>query len=465
MAPRDITAVSSLDPQMRVGQARLGRSPMCSPQKEVDLMLGHIKSVSEPIACNEEEPSLRVKFDGDRVEEVELKSAEPTRLIANDLVGKDPREAPAVIERLWGKCPVSYQIPACEALEAAMGVEVTSGIRQLRRLLYCGEWIRSHALHVHLLAPNLAAELPPAADRRTFEHCLRLKQVGESLVAALGASSNFPINIAVGGFHRAPRAHQLADLRPELEWAVEASVEVLQFVSGLELPGLDVEYVDYEMVCLHHADRYPMNEGHVISSRGLVVPVSQYEARFSGSGQGHGAPISGDWIPRETSYLVGPLARVNMSLHQLSATARREAEACGIRWPSGNIFHSLVARAIETIHACEEAIVIIDRYQRDLAVPCVKVEPRAGKGCYAAEVPSGLAYHCYRVSQRGLIAEARIITPSAQNRKQAEQDLRAYLPRLGPCSPDEVARRCRQFVRNYDPDLDSPTREPEQAGR
>ncbi len=416
-------------------------------------MLADTRSISDSSLRVENEPSLYLRIAGDRVEHVELNLPEPSRLFASDLIGKDSREAPAAIEGLWGKCPVSYQIPACEALEAAMGVEVTPGIRRLRRLLYCGEWIERHALHVYLLAPDFFGERLAAAGREAVGRCLRLQRVGQALVAALSVAARHPINIAVGGFQQAPRASQLADLRPEVEWALGASVEVLRFVSQLDLPGLDVEYLDTEMVCLHHPELYPMNEGHVISSRGLVVPPSQFEPHFSRLDAGRDAVIRGPWIPREASYLVGPLARVNMSLHQLSPTALREAAGCGVSWPSGNIFHDLVARALELIHACEEAIAIIDCYQSDLPIPRVDVEPRAGRGCYAAEVPDGLAYHCYQVDSQGLIADARIVSPGAQNRKQAEQDLRAYLPKLGQCGAAEATRRCEQLVRNYHPAL------------
>lgn len=165
--------------------------------------------------------------------------------------------------------------------------EATLEIRQLRRLLYCGEWIESHALHVYLLAPDfLATRTVPSDHREAVERCLRLKCVGESLVAALGGSAKHPINIAVGGFHRVPRAYQLADLRPELEWAVEASVRSSGYVSAFDFPRFDVDYLDYEERAPAPCRCYPMNEGHVISSRGLVVPVNQYESHFSERGLG-----------------------------------------------------------------------------------------------------------------------------------------------------------------------------------
>jgi coenzyme F420-reducing hydrogenase alpha subunit len=223
-------------------------------------MPGSMKSMIDPLPRAGAEQSLFVKLDGDRIEQFQLRIPEPSRLFASELVGKDPREAPAAIERLWGRSPVSYQIPACEALEAAMDVEVTPAIRQLRRLLYCAEWIESHALHVYLLAPDFLGDRIATTDRAAIESCPRLKRVGDALMAVLSGSAQQPNNIAVGGFHHAPRAFELAAMRTELAWAVEASVEITRFVAALDFPRLDLEYVDYEMVCLHQPDQYPINE-------------------------------------------------------------------------------------------------------------------------------------------------------------------------------------------------------------
>ena len=52
------------------------------------------------------------------------------------------------------------------AMEMACGVEVGGQIQALRRLLYCGEWIESHALHVFMLhAPDFLG-YPSAIELR-----------------------------------------------------------------------------------------------------------------------------------------------------------------------------------------------------------------------------------------------------------------------------------------------------------
>ena len=107
----------------------------------------HVKS----LARVEGEGSLRVRVVDGAVEIAEFSIYEPPRFFEKLIRGREIREVPDIVARICGICPVAYQLTACEALEKALGITVTSDIRRLRRLLYCGEWIQSHALHVHLL--------------------------------------------------------------------------------------------------------------------------------------------------------------------------------------------------------------------------------------------------------------------------------------------------------------------------
>jgi len=342
---------------------------------------------------------------------------------------------------------------SCHALEKALGLEVGPEIRRLRRLLYCGEWIESHALHIYLLhAPDFLgyeSGISLAADHRAaVEMGLRLKKIGNELLEVLGGRAIHPINVAVGGFHGAPRKKALRALLPDLEWALQASIDTLKLVSTFEFPDLEI---DYEMVCLKHPDEYPLNDGHVVSSTGLDVPVEEFEAHFEERHVPQSTALHSVRLPGETPYLVGPLPRVNLCFDQLSPTARREAEACGIEWPCRNNFKSIVARAVELIHACEEAIGIVRDYNYEPSPSRVPYTPRAGSGCHATEAPRGLLYHRYRIGDDGLIAEAKITPPTSQNQPRIEADLRAFVPSVVALDDAEATRKCEHLIRNYDP--------------
>ena len=401
----------------------------------------------------EGEGALFVKLDGDRVEHVELNIYEPPRFFESFLRGREVHEVPDITARICGICPVAYQMSAAHALEKALGIEVAPEIRRLRRLLYCGEWIESHALHIHLLhAPDFLgydSGISMAADHRAaVERGLRLKKIGNDLLEILGGRAIHPINVTVGGFYRAPPVRDLKALLPDLQWGLQASLEVLQLVSRFEFPDLNV---DYECVCIQDPDEFPMNHGRVVSTSGLNVPVEEYEQHFQERHMRQSTALHSVQIPQRRSYLVGPLARVNLCFDQLSPTAKRAAETCGIAWPSRNNFHSIAARAIEMIDAYEEAIAIVQDYQAEPVPSRVAYEPRPGTGCHATEAPRGLLYHRYRIGDDGLIAEAKIVPPTSQNQGQIEADLRAYVPQVLSLDDAGATARCEHLIRNYDP--------------
>lgn len=400
----------------------------------------------------EGEGRLYVRINGKVVEHLELNIYEPPRFFESFLRGREPHEVPDITARICGICPVAYQMSSCHALEKAMGIEIPEEIRILRRLLYCGEWIESHALHMHLLhAPDFLgyeSGLSMAADYRDeVQRGLKLKKIGNDLLEILGGRAVHPINVTVGGFYRAPRVGELRKLLPDLQWALDASIDTTRFVSGLDFPHFEE---DYDCVSLKHQHEYPMNEGNVVSSSGLDIPTEEYEQHFQERHLPHSTALHSVKLPEESSYLCGPLARMNMCLDQLPPIAKREAQQCGISWPSNNNFHSIVARGIELIAAFEEAVSIVQNYQMPLESR-VHYSPSPGEGCHATEAPRGLLYHRYRIGEDGTIAEAKIVPPTSQNQGQIEHDLRRFVPQVLEDDDEQATRRCEHLIRNYDP--------------
>jgi len=401
----------------------------------------------------EGEGRLYVRLDGDRVDHVELNIYEPPRFFESFLQGRQIHEVPDITARICGICPVAYQMSSCHALEKALGITVSPEIRKLRRLLYCGEWIESHALHIHLLhAPDFLgyeSGISMAADHREIvERGLRLKKIGNDLLEILGGRAIHPINVTVGGFYRSPSKAKLKALLPELEWGLQAAIDTVQTVAGLEFPDLEL---DYDCVSLKHPDEFPMNDGRVVSTSGLDLAVEDYEKHFEERHMPQSNALHSVIIPGETDYLVGPLARVNNCYDQLSPLARKAADACGIDWPSANNFQSIVARAIEVVDAYEEAVAIVKDFQSELAISRTPFEPKAGEGCHATEAPRGLIYHRYRIGDDGMIAEAKIVPPTSQNQGCIENDLREFVPKVSSLSDEDATRQCEHLIRNYDP--------------
>jgi coenzyme F420-reducing hydrogenase alpha subunit len=392
----------------------------------------HVKALSRV----EGEGALYVKLDGERVEHVGLNIYEPPRFFEAFLRGRAVQEVPDITARICGICPVAYQMSACHALEKALGLAVPPAVRQLRRLLYCGEWIESHALHIYLLhAPDFLgyeSGISMAAEHReAVEKGLRLKKTGNRLLEVLGGRAIHPINPTVGGFYRAPPPADLHALLPDLEWGLQAAIDTLHLVADFEFPEFEQ---DYEMVCIRHPTEYPMNEGRVVSSGGLDVPVEEYERHFAERQVAHSTALHSVLLPAEKPYLVGPLARVNLCFDRLSPTARREAEACQVEWPCRNNFKSIVARGIELIDAFEEAIALVQGYTDPEAARRVPFTAAAGEGCHATEAPprtalSSLPHGRRRADRRGDDRAAHFTEPGADRGRPA--GLSAWGARLG----------------------------------
>ncbi|HEY52888.1 MAG TPA: Ni/Fe hydrogenase subunit alpha [Caldilineae bacterium] len=401
----------------------------------------------------EGEGALDIVVEDGEIKHLELNIFEPPRFFEAFLQGRGYMEVPDITARICGICPVAYQMSSAHALEKILEIEITPEIRALRRLLYCAEWIESHVLHIYLLhapdflgyesAISMAAnpDLLPAVQQ-----ALRMKKHGNELLAVIGGREVHPLSPTVGGFYRAPTKKELLALRDDFEWGLEASIASVAWAATLDFPDFAP---DYEMVCLSHPDEYPMNEGRVVSSKGLDIPMEAFEDFFINNHVAHSNAVQ---VHREHggSYHTGPLARVNLNLEKLSPLARKALDDSGIAFPTNNPFMSIVARAVEVVHAYEEALQIIDNYVRP--VPSrITATPKAGVGCHVTEAPRGILYHRYQLNDKGLVERARIDAPTAQNLQRMEEDLRAFVPQVLELPHDEATLRCEQLVRNYDP--------------
>jgi coenzyme F420-reducing hydrogenase alpha subunit len=404
------------------------------------------------LARVEGEGALLVKIKDGALRDVKLKIFEPPRFFEAFLRGRDFREVPDVTARICGICPVAYQMSSAHALEAICGVVVDGPLRELRRLLYCGEWIESHVLHAFLLhAPDFLgyqSALEMAKDHpEVVEKALRMKRIGNELMTVIGGREIHPINVRVGGFWSVPRRAELLRLRPELSWARDAAVESAKWAAGFDFPELSR---DYEFVALRHPREYPLCEGRLVSSRGLDLEVADYEKHFEEEQVEWSHALHSRRLPARTAYFVGPLARYSLNFDRLSPLAQQTAREAGLGPTCTNPFRSIVVRLVETVWACDEAIRILDAWEEPERA-AVEVEPTAGQGHGCTEAPRGILYHRYRTDASGRILEARIVPPTAQNQPTIEEDLRELVSKRIDEETEALRWRCEQAIRNYDP--------------
>jgi coenzyme F420-reducing hydrogenase alpha subunit len=405
------------------------------------------------LARVEGEGAMHVRVRGEEVLDVELRIFEPPRLFEALLRGRALDEAPDITARICGICPVAYQTSACQAMEDALGIELPAQLRNLRRLAYCGEWIQSHALHLYMLhAPDFLgyeSGFEMARDHReVVERGLRAKKAGNRLIEAVGGRAVHPVNVRVGGFYRASERRELEALRAELERCRAEALETVEWVAGLEFPALER---DYELVALRSPveGEYPIDRGRIVSSKGIDVAPAEFDATFEEEQVAHSTALHAR-VRERGAYLAGPLARFNLNRERLSPLAAEAARAAGIGEGCLNPFRSIVVRAVEILYAFDEALRLIDAYERP-GEPAVAFEPRAGIGHGVSEAPRGLLYHRYEIDDAGSIVSAWIVPPTSQNQRSIEDDLREFVAANLALPDEELRHRCEQTIRNYDP--------------
>jgi len=397
----------------------------------------------------EGEGALNVELRNGVPEVVELNIYEPPRFFEAFLRGRAYTEPPDLTARICGICPVAYQTSACNAIEDACGVSLPAELVALRRLLYCGEWIHSHALHMYMLhAPDFlgAPDIITVAreHRDAVERGLALKKAGNRLQEVIGGRAIHPVNVRVGGFYSVPTPSDLKPLAQELRRALDDALATVEWFAGFDFPELTV---DHEMLALS-ATRYPLEDGRIARSAGPEFGIAEFSEHVRETHVAHSTALHATLDGRP--HLTGPMARYTLNHDRLSPLAREAAVAAGLGAECRNPFRSILVRAVETVYAVEEALRIIENYERP-ARASVDVEARPGVGHGWSEAPRGLLYHRYEIDAGGRIAGALIVPPTSQNQAAIESDLTKVI--LAGIDLDDAAltAMCERAIRNYDP--------------
>ena len=408
--------------------------------------------INVPILARVEgEGALELRVRNGRIEDLKLRIYEPPRLFEKFLEGRMYHEVPDIVARICGICPVAYQMSAVQALEHIMKLSPGPWVQDMRRVFYCGEWIQSHALHIHLLAApdflgydNAMAMAEQYAD--VVRRGLRLQALGNRIVALFGGRSVHPVGVCVGGFHHAPAEKEVERLLKDLGAALPEARDLILWTASLDVPDNDQDFIS---VALRHPGEYPMNAGRLISNQGLDIGIEDYERHFREYQVPHSTAFHATLDGQ--AYLVGPLARINLNLERLPQEVRSVLLATGIQFPSKNMFHSIIARAAEIYLALLESIRLLENYYVPDA-PGIPPIPKAGVGYGCTEAPRGVLWHHYELDNQGVVRSANIIPPTSQNQARIEEDLRYSLEDFGLAHGDEALRsRGEAVIRNYDP--------------
>lgn len=399
----------------------------------------------------EGEGALHLEISDGKIKALNLSIYEPPRLFEKFLQKRSYTEVLDFVARICGICPVAYQMSAVHAIESIFAVNSGPWVRTMRRLFYCGEWLESHSMHIHFLAIpdffgyksalDMAKEYPDEIKRG-----LRLQAIGNELIKLLGGRSVHPVGACVGGFFRAPKEAQVTLLLEKIKNTLKDAEELLTWLANIQKKDNTQDFI---CVALRHGHEYPLCEGNITADNGLNIRIDEFEQYFKEFQVPYSTALH--CTLNEQSYLTGPLARVNLNYDQLPLLIRNQVEQLGLKFPSKNMFDSMLARAIEIYYCLLESMRILENYAPPNSA-FVEIKPQSGVGFGCTEAPRGLLWHRYDLDDQGFVKSARIVPPTSQNQKRIEDDLKHALTKFGLNKEDaELRAYSEMLIRNYDP--------------
>ncbi|MFH1173708.1 MAG: Ni/Fe hydrogenase subunit alpha [archaeon] len=391
---------------------------------------------------------LNLSIDEGKVSVCELSAVEGSRYFEGLVIGRKYFEAHEITSRICGICSCAHVIAAITAIENALGFHASQQTKQLRELLMIGERIRSHATHLYFLAlPDYlgyeSALAMAGKYKKEIQRALAMMRMGNLIVKTIGGRDLHPISATVGGWLKLPDKEQLNMLAKELFALTADALATVKLFAGLKNP---VFHSETEWFSISHAKEYALLEGMFISQKTKFEPV-----RYKEFIREYHEPrsTSNFIVKKDHRYMVGALARLNNNHQHLSANAKRALQLAKLKMPSDNPYHNNLAQAIEIVHCIDHAIRICKAGVQP--EPVANIPLRAGTGIAAIEVPRGTLWHEYTVDEKGTIIKANIITPTAQNLLNMQEDIRSFLPSIINRSKEYIVLAVEKLIRSYDP--------------
>lgn len=403
------------------------------------------------VARVEGETALDINIQDGEITNLQLRLYEPPRFFQAFLVGRHYEEVPDLVSRICGICPVAHMMTAMQALDQALDIVPSPETRHLRELLALSQWIQSHALHTYMLAApdylGYASVIEMVSEHKALvEQALRLKRLGNDLTTLIGGREIHPVTAVIGGFTHVPDKEAVKAMIARLKAAKKDVDNMVDVAANLPLPQFTR---DLEWVSLKLDNRYPVIKGSLSSNKGLNAEKEEYREFIQETHVDHSNALFSSIVDRG-SFIVGPLSRINQNFERLSPDAQAAARRNNLHYPSNNPFDSIPARAVETMWAVDRSIELLEGLKLKADQQPVS-KTTLGSGYGLNEAPRGLLYHYYKVNRQGLIEEADIVSPTAHNAYNIEEDLRQFVPQILDLSDEELTLRCEMLIRAYDP--------------
>jgi sulfhydrogenase subunit alpha len=400
--------------------------------------------------------NIKIRIRDGQVEEARWEVVETPRYFEVMLKGKHYSSAGILTARICGICSIGHCLASVRASEDAMGITIPSAAAKLRLLAKHGETLQSHVLHLFFLAAPDFVGLESAIPLLEIKPdvvliAARLKGLANRLCDAVAGRTTHPVSIQVGGMAVLPDMKKLEGLRAGLADAVKDLEATEALFHTFQIPNFvrETEFVSLK----GESGVYPWIGGDLVSTDGVVKKEREYRAMTNEYVVDRNTT---KWCKLSRDALaVGSLARLNNNYAFLHPQAKAVAERFGLAPVNHNPYMNNVAQLVECFHCAYETLELIDEILDWPATTAIMadVEPKAGVGVGAVEVPRGILYHEYEYDQEGYVVRANCIIPTTQNNKNIHDDIGALAKHFGSAGMTDAKMELlsSMLVRAYDP--------------
>ena len=410
--------------------------------------------------------------------------------------GRPYWEAPVLVQRLCGICPVSHHLAAAKAMDVVVGAgpgKLTATAEKMRRLMHYGQMLQSHALHFfHLASPDflLGMDADPAVrnvigiialDKELATRAVLLRKFGQEIILATAGKKIHGTGAVPGGINKNLSLEERDRfLKGPDPLTIDRMIEWSQAAINL--------FKDYHRKNKDLVDRFavfPSNHLSLVRKDGAldfyhgVLRAVDADGRKVLNDVGyqdyvqHIGEETRSWSYMKFPYLralgredgwyrVGPLARLNTCDYIPSPLAQKEFEAYKAYTdgkPNNMSLHSHWARLIELLHAAEVIKELL--LDKDLqGSKLVKKGKRVPEGVGLIEAPRGTLFHHYRVSPGDQITMANLIVSTTNNNEPMNRAVHwVAMNHLSekPEITEGMLNRVEVAIRAYDPCLSCAT--------
>lgn len=395
--------------------------------------------------------SMDIKVRNNKVKDVKFKITENKRFFEQAARRQSFESAPQLMSRICGTCSIAHLLCCIEALEKALGVKSTEQTLMLKKLTMYGLMIRDHALHLYLFSlPDvfekdsiLEFDEKNPEQHELLHDAFAVKKAGNNLsilVAGKAVHAPYP---TVGGFTSVPQKDGIAKSIKELK-SIRKRVLKLIKIYG-EWNEKLIRKTNFIALA---TDDFSFLQGKICSSSGLCIEEENYGDHLKKVVIPYSTATGFEF--KKGNYLVGALARLNLSKEKLHKKTQRDAKKFLARFPSENVFDNNLAQAIEILHSIDHSIEILTTHEfKEEAIQ--KIAPRAGTGIGVIEAPRGTLYYRLKLDKKGKINDATVIVPTQQNQINIENDIRLLVEEKLSEKKEKIEYEIEKLVRAYDP--------------